>query len=484
MIRIFASLFALACLGLALVAGTHYEGHWIVYAVFTLTANALLFIGFRRQAIYFDTFIGIFLWLGFWLKLSLRVAFTAGQFHESVGAFDGSGAAFDHALTVASWGFGGLLLASFVRQRFFHYPATPLSCTGQGLFELYRTYRKTCIALFVVLVLGVGVSNIVLGIYQRGMVTQTVLPFGLNGIYKWLLQFGLSSMAALIIRFEIELQRNVSMVAIFPPLMECFTSNVSLLSRGMVLNSAALGLGGLRTVLGMNLRLPLRTVAVASITFAALFAASVLSVNYLRASSVLGEIYELPTAKSSTPTLAYDAKDFAESAKKMTGPLFIDRWVGIEGVMAVSSSQRLGWSLWKEAWQEKFQEGQLSLFDRYFIDSPYNEPAIDKTKHHFVSLPGVIAFFYYPGSMAFLFAGLFLLGLVAALFEFLSYRLAGQNWVLCSLLAQVVAFRYASFGYVPSQSHLLFGTVLLNVLLIAVADWMARRWMQPPHVSR
>ena len=61
MIRIFASLFALACLGLALVAGTHYEGHWIVYAVFTLTANALLFIGFRRQAIYFDTFIGIFL---------------------------------------------------------------------------------------------------------------------------------------------------------------------------------------------------------------------------------------------------------------------------------------------------------------------------------------------------------------------------------------------------------------------------------------
>ena len=41
-----------------------------------------------------------------------------------------------------------------------------------------------------------GISNIVLGIYQRGMVTQTVLPFGLNGIYKWLLQFGLSSMAA------------------------------------------------------------------------------------------------------------------------------------------------------------------------------------------------------------------------------------------------------------------------------------------------
>jgi hypothetical protein len=483
MIRIFALLFAAACLALALLAGARYEGQWLLYAVFTLTANALLFNGFRRNAIYFDTFIGVFLWLGFWLKLSLRVAFTAGQFHESVGAFDGSGVAFDHALTVASCGFSGLLAASFIRQKFFRYTATPPSCAGQGLFEYYRVYRKTVIALFVLLVLAVAFSNIWLGIYQRGMVVQTVLPFGLNGIYKWLLQFGLASIAALIIRFEIELQRNISMMAIFPPLLECFSSNVSLLSRGMVLNAAALGLGGLRTVLAMKVRLDLKTMAVATAAFAVLFAASVLSVNYLRASSLLGAIYAPPTAESPEPTQVYNATDFAENARDMTGPLFIDRWVGIEGVMAVSSSNRLSWNLWKEAWQERFQEGQLSLYDRYFIDSPYAASGIDKSKHHFVSLPGVIAFFYYPGSLAFVFACLLMLGLAGALFEFVTYRLAGQNWVLCSLLAQVVAFRYASFGYVPSQSHLLFGTVLLNVLLIAAAGWVMQFWMTRRHAS-
>lgn len=483
MIRIFALLFAAVCLALALLAGARYEGQWLLYAVFTLTANALLFNGFRRNAIYFDTFIGVFLWLGFWLKLSLRVAFTAGQFHESVGAFDGSGVAFDHALTVASCGFSGLLAASFIRQKFFRYTATPPSCTGQGLFEFYRVYRKTVIALFVLLVLAVAFSNIWLGIYQRGMVVQTVLPFGLNGIYKWLLQFGLASIAALIIRFEIELHRDISMMAIFPPLLECFFSNVSLLSRGMVLNAAALGLGGLRTVLAMKVRLTPKTVVVAVATFAVLFAASVLSVNYLRVSSLLGGIYEPTTAASAAPKLAYTSTDFAENARDMTGPLFIDRWVGIEGVMAVSSSNRLGWDLWKEAWQEKFQEGQLSLFDRYFIDSPYAAPGIDKSKHHFVSLPGVIAFFYYSGSLAFVFTGLFMLGLAGALFEFATYRLAGQNWVLCSLLAQVVAFRYASFGYVPSQSYLLFGTLLLNVLLIAAAGWVMQYWMVRRHAS-
>jgi hypothetical protein len=483
MIRFFALLFTVACLALALFAGARYQGHWLTYAVFTLTANALLFNGFRKKALYFDTFIGIFLWLGFWLKLSVRVAFMAGRFSEPVGAFDGSAAAFDHALTIASCGFVGLLAASFMRQRFFSYTTTPPSCAGQGLFEFYRVYRKTLVALFVLLVFAVAASNIGLGIYQRGMVVQTLLPFGLNGIYKWLLQFGLASIAALIIRFEIELQRKITMLAIFPPLLECFFSNVSLLSRGMILNAAALGLGGLRTLLAAKIRLDIRTMVVATGAFSILFVASVLAVNYLRANSVLRDIEAPRTSATAAPTLAYSSADIAANARDMTGPLFIDRWVGIEGVMAVSSSNRLGWSLWNEAWLEKFQEGQLSLYDRYFIDSPYAIPTIDKAKHHFVSLPGVIAFFYYPGSLAFVFVGLLLIGLTGAMYEYLAYRLGGQNWVLCSLLAQVVAFRYASFGYVPKQSYLLFGTLVLNVLLIAAAGWVLQRWMARCHAS-
>ena len=51
----------------------------------------------------------------------------------------------------------------------------------------------------------------------------------------------------------------------------------------------------------------------------------------------------------------------------------------------------------------------------------------------------------------------------AAGFEILTYHLCDRNWILCSLFAQVVAFRFASFGYVPAQSYLLFGSLLLNI---------------------
>ena len=52
------------------------SGKLVRHLGFTVVANALLFNRFRRRALYFDTFIGLFLWLGFWLKLSVRIAFS------------------------------------------------------------------------------------------------------------------------------------------------------------------------------------------------------------------------------------------------------------------------------------------------------------------------------------------------------------------------------------------------------------------------
>lgn len=460
MIRVLVFLFVAVVGGLTIAASSNYVGHWFVFLLFTLTANALLFNGFRRSALFFDTFIGIFFWLGFWLKTSVRVAFTDGTFSEPVGAFNGSAGAFDQALLISSCGFAALLVASAFRARLFVYPDQSSACSESGLFRLYQAYRKPLVLGFVLLVALAAASNVWLGIYQRGMVAQTVLPFGLNGVYKWLLQFGFASVSALIIRFEVEINRNLSLMAVVPSILESLFSNVSLLSRGMILNSAALAVGGFRLLSGMKCRVPLSRLALIGTLFIALFAASVFAVNYLRASWVMEA--DSTTSISIVPG--------------MTTPLFIDRWVGIEGVMAVSSSDKLGWDLWHQAWQEKFRDGELSLYDRYFIDSPYTHPGIDKTKNHFVSLPGIIAFLYYSGSLFFLFFALFGFGLAAAVFEIMAYRYCGENWILCSLFAQVIAFRYASFGYVPSQSYLLFGTLLLNLLIIFSVDRALSRY--------
>jgi hypothetical protein len=157
----------------------------------------------------------------------------------------------------------------------------------------------------------------------------------------------------------------------------------------------------------------------------------------------------------------------------MTTPLFIDRWVGIEGVLAVSSSQKTGWDLWRQAWGEIYSDHSTSFYDLNLIESPYL--TADTTKNHYISLPGIVAFLFYPGSFSFLFSGMFLIGAIGAAIEFIAYKLGGRNLILCSLLGQVVAFRFASFGYAPNQTYLLFSSLFLNLIIIYAADKLLSR---------
>ncbi len=149
-------------------------------------------------------------------------------------------------------------------------------------------------------------------------------------------------------------------------------------------------------------------------------------------------------------------------------PLLLNRWVGIEGVLSVSSSNKLGWSLWNEAWSERYSENTMGFYDSNMIDSPYKNT--DFTKKHHLSLPGIIAFLFYPGSIIFLFLSMILIGILASLIEVYVYIVSRNNLVLCSLISMVVAYRFASFGYVPSQSYLLFGTIFISIILLRIMN--------------
>lgn len=452
-------IFWLAVFLLYVLASTKYGGQAYIYLIFSITSNLLLYFGFRRNAIFFDTFIGVFFWLGFWLKFTIRLFFSNGIFHEPVGSFDGTGAAFDTALIVCSTGFIGLLLASYIRERFlFTYPHK-IDFSKDGMFNFYTRYRKTIWSVFLLLVLFIAISNVYLGIYQRGSITKTILPFGLNGVYKWLLLFGLASISAVIIWLELQIKKSVSIIAICLGLLETFISNVSLLSRGMILNSAGLLYGLFKSLKADTITFKLRHIFAVAFLFPVLFISSVYIVNFIRA-----DIFNDFNSENQEVYYEQVTTDMHAS----TSPLFIDRWVGMEGVMAVSSYPKLGWDLWEDALAEVYDENQTSFYDNNFIESSYVKT--DKSKHHFISLPGIIAFFFYPGSFIFLFLAMLVLGLGAFFIEYCTYLLAGRNVILCSLFAQVIAFRFASFGYVPKQSYLLFGALVLNILIIYAAN--------------
>ena len=426
-----------------------YQGSVWVYLLFTALSTALLFFGFGRGAIFFDAFIGALLWIGFWLKFSVRVAFMGGVFQVPVGSFEGTPQSWDQALLVASCAFAALLMVRFVRARLFCYSHDLAQGAFPGLYAFYLRFRWLVLAGFVVLLLLAGISNAWFGIYQRGMVPRTLLPFGLNGIYTWLLTFGLAAFASVLLRFEFERNREQVWIVATLALLEGFVSNVSLMSRGMILNAGALIYGGAALFRRVEARLRAGLLLYVGVLFCVLFVGSVLAVNNLRSHY-------------------FDFAADGESVAGHTKALFLDRWVGIEGVMSVIDKPELGGELFEQALAERFDPSVTSFYDKNFINSYHSNTGEDG--RHFISLPGYVAFLFYPGSYLFLFAAVAAFSIFAAALEYLTYRFAGRNLVLCALIAQVIAYRYTSFGYVPMQSYKLFGTIVMTLLLLYIAD--------------
>jgi len=453
---------------IALFAFINYPGRGILYIAFTVVLNALFIFGFTRGRIYFDTFIGIFFWLGFWLKYSLRMAFLGGAFQapELIGKFAGTGVDHDYALLVVSCGICGLLIASLLRRKFlFSYADIGKQTRLESIFTFYRRHRMPVLVVFFFMFAAVAVSNVALGIYQRGTLPKTLLPFGLSGVYTWLLLFGLTSVSAVILDCEFRLKQNPYFASIIA-IVETFFSNVSMLSRGMILNGGALLLGMHDNAKKRSQNPGPRYKLAMLVIFISLFVCSVFVTNHVRnrlfysdfpsrtsisKSFLLGSVL----ARFSLPPPVIEAITGVET-------LLIDRWIGIEGVMSVVSHKELGWDLWKDAWKEKYSHSGTSMYDLVILGA-----SLEGLKnHHFISIPGIVAFFYYPGSIAFLFVSMLALGFLAAGIEIFVYKLSGANLIVCSLMGQVIAYRYAHFGYVPAQSYLLFGSLFINILMI------------------
>jgi len=434
-----------------------FIGNPVYYILFTVCFNALLCFGFRTNQIFFDTFIGIFFWLGFWFKFSIRVAFLDSHFVDPTGLFDFQVEAYNQAMLVSSIGASALLIASFLREKFFfrsHQEVVFYKISKWDLF--YKENRVFILFTFIFLVIFVAVSNFKLGIYQRGQSTQTQLPFGLNGIYTWLVTFGMSSIALLLVESDIRLEKK-GIYTIILTLFENMCSSISMLSRGMILNASSL-LFAIQKINHAKIKtLSFFQKIVIGLTFFLFFVGSVLGVNYLRISTFYNHIKSDEVIETS------------QTMKVNTGALFIDRWVGIEGVMSVVGYPYKDFQLFNKAWLEKYSDVGTTFYDKEIAKSAWSK--IEITKNHFISLPGLLAFFYYPGSLLFLFFSMLGFGFLGAGFEWFFYKFSGGSILISSLLSQVVAYRFAHFGYVPRQSYLLFGTLIVNVLLFFIVDW-------------
>lgn len=104
------------------------------------------------------------------------------------------------------------------------------------------------------------------------------------------------------------------------------------------------------------------------------------------------------TIQPTTPTtpsykiVRYDLfQDFAHLMRRLS----IDRWVGLEGVMAVSAFPGKGHELLIRAAKERRDKNHVDIYTGEVSQSGFQ----DTSRYHFATLPGMFAFWYYSGSL-------------------------------------------------------------------------------------
>ena len=493
----------LVLVGMPLGAAARYPGTALPFLLFQMSYTVLLLLAIPRPRRYAYTFLAIFLFLGFWAKFNLHTIFDYA-FQEPIGRFDDSGQSWDNVLVVASAAAVGAAIArlaqlSWDRHRNRAQPG-PASPTIRRSFQPPSWYLNHRTSVWV----GTAAAGIILFVgnaigafYQIGVDPRLVLPFHLNVLVGWMVQLGVALWIALLVHWE-DTADGALARALVAPTVEAPVATISALSRGIYLfHLVPYGFVLFDERRRLGSKFSMRALSVLAALAVTAFVLSLVCSSALRLA-----VYPQTAPASSASVLAPLAGRGNRSAprardhqaERQAGgvfnlatveesrfgstrvafmvhevfTLFTDRWTGLEGVMAVSASDRVGWSFFRKGVEENPNSGQRAA---YQLISGANLLYANYRGFTFLTLPGIVAILDYSGSLPVVLLGMLLITAALLAVERLTLRFTG-NLYLAAVTGLAMANELAEANF-PRLLGTFF--VLLIGSLICVAALYAWR---------
>jgi hypothetical protein len=311
------------------------------------------------------------------------------------------------------------------------------------------------------------VANQEFGILVRGYVAKHILPWPLGGLFAWITDIGLALLLALFLAWD--RQAGFGIVLGFVALcVEGALLSVSTLSRGVYFFDTVPPLVTESVEGSVDKRrwLPLLLVAV-WISVGVAIPSTTTALRLIGHDALPVTPSELVASQSGQFSRNVDAYDFGifwQQFVTMSQLLLIDRWTGLEGVMATVSYPEKRWYLLAEAAAQRRSYGTVDVYTRKISGSTFSED--DAKTYHFASLAGPVAFFYFSGSLAVVFAGMAFISLLMSATE-LFWRWLVRDRVLVAMSGLYLALVVMQFSGGVVQAM----TSLAAVTLVFVVVW-------------
>ena len=310
--------------------------------------------------------------------------------------------------------------------------------------------------------------------------------------------FGFTTFSCFVINTEISNTKKISYFTFFISIFEIFMSYTSMLSRSFIINASSL----LLPLYQKSLKLKKRSdtfFLIFVVVLIVLTLISIFSVNHYR-------LIKLETIKSDIIqkemiNMNYKKKDFEKieefvfqvpkhktddekdknkvtskdkkkvTSNDMTKFVLVNRWIGIDSLILVHSSNKTSFELLKNALKETKTINKNTFYEKTFnlINlKPVFQSSSEILKGN--TLPGFITFLYYPGNKIFLITSLFLVIIFFNIFEKFLVKFTNHNFIYVCFISNMIATRLMHFGYAPKDSYLFLVSIFLSILFIYILN--------------
>jgi hypothetical protein len=460
--RIPATFIVLPMLILCFYVAPTFSASSLLLWILTLSFIALLFLARYQNLGYGYVFLTLFLFLGLWAKPFLHLIYPY-PYSEPVGGFANLPIEWNEIMKAAISGIWGVIFAGLVFQRLIHKDFFKNKPKFYKIPSWYLSTRRYLWVGFVFSLVFLAIFNVYFGVHQIGLPSQNYFVWPTNALISMMLVAGFPIILATLLWWDISLNIDISKTS-YCMVFESSVSSISLLSRGIVLFHSLplwLPLWNLRNSKKyLNSRQILLLLVVIFLSVPLCY----LIVNYLR---------DYRYFDVTSPIAQFPLDPLSKFFK-----FSIDRWVGIEGLMAVASYPDKNFDLLIRGLMEF---GSNPMGGIYQEISLAHYRLMDMEKFIFASIPGPIGFFYYSGSLAIVFLGMFALTFFLVLFEVLALHLT-SNPIVCSFYGFSLANFVSQFGVFPRNSipYLVF----LFAALIFISCIQSRIFCVGPDLKR
>ena len=444
-----------------------YPGNKLVYLLFSFVSLFYLFYSMSAVKYFFHIYLSLFLFLGFWLKYSLVSVYKNSFFQEGVGNFDFSSKSLDDVLIIST-----ISIFAFLFSNFFYERKIKQKSLKNNINYFYLINDNKLLILFSVLFLSLFISfiNFKYSIYQKGIISNENLYF-LRDVFAWFYQVGFALMFSLLLDFNLYKKKFENII--FVICISFFIISVSFLSRNYFFSVLPFFLSIYIFSKNYNLNFEKNYLFYISILlsliffFISFYAVNNLRVNNTRIANLISKEYiqEKDLKNKQDLKIKEEKKNIENLLFDNFFSTFLNRFVGIDGLMAIYSYPKKNYQLFISTFSESLEGGRVSFYDDTFLESVYKKPlSVLNNKNHFITLPGIIGYLYIPGSIIFAFCICLFIGfLFCELEKIIDNRL--KMTTLTVSVSYLISYRLIHFGYVPSQTYKLFLGIFIFIII-------------------